>query len=257
MPRIRSEVEKSRAELLDLGLRNTLLNFRKLKTKGIEIVDELPGEVFRLLVGQERPMSFLPAPEELAEGTARRVPGDLLVEWLEAHEIPEEENGGDAPAERHQDTRLQTPYTAARLERLLLNTHYTARTTIEEQGVNTLYLALGMLRWFESAASEEERAAPLILVPVALDRTSARSRFRIRYTGEELGDNLSLQAKLRIELRIELPGCRPRRIWSRNGHPRCGQLPGPGDPRRRGRPQPGHPGAAGHRQEPDPQQPDR
>lgn len=45
MSRILSELEKSRAELLDLGLRNTLLNFRKLKTRGVEVVDELPGEV--------------------------------------------------------------------------------------------------------------------------------------------------------------------------------------------------------------------
>jgi very-short-patch-repair endonuclease len=209
MSRIRSELEKSRAELLDLGLRNTLLNFRKLKTRGVEVVDELPGEVFRLLVRQERTMSFLAAPEELVEGEQRRVPGDLLIQWLEAHQIPVGGDGDDGPAERHRDTKLQTPYTGARLERLLLNTHYTARTAIEEQGVNTLYLALGMLRWFESAASEEERSAPLLLVPVSLDRTSARSRFRLRYTGEELGANLSLQAKLRAEFRIELPALPP------------------------------------------------
>lgn len=209
MSRIRSELEKSRAELLDLGLRNTLLNFRRLKTKGVEVLDELPGEVFRLLVRQERTLSFLAAPEELVEGEQRRVREDLLIEWLEAHQVPDEGDGGDGPAERHQDTKLQTPYTGARLERLLLNTYYTARSTIEEQGVNTLYLALGMLRWFESAASEEERSAPLILVPVSLDRASARSRFRIRYTGEELGDNLSLQAKLRAEFRVELPALPP------------------------------------------------
>jgi len=203
MSRIHIELERSRADLLDLSLRNTLLNFRKLKTKGIEVVDELPSEVFRLLVGEGRIMSFLAAPEELVQGEERRVRHDLLTEWLEEHEIAEDD--GDGPAERHQDNKLQTPYTAARLERLLLNTYYTARSTIEEQGVNTLYLALGMLQWFESTSSEEKRLAPLILVPVSLDRTSARSKFRLNYSGEELGENLSLQKKLQAEFRIELP----------------------------------------------------
>jgi hypothetical protein len=205
MSRIRRELEKSRADLLDLGLRNTLLNHRKLKSKGVEVLDEVPGEVFRLLVEQERPMSFLPVPEELVREEDRRVSGDLLTEWLERHDGREGADEEPGPAERHQDTKLQTPYPAARLERVLLNTYYTARSTIEEQGVNTLYLALGMLRWSESATSEEERSAPLILVPVSLDRSSARAKFRIRYTGEELGDNLSLQAKLHTEFRIELP----------------------------------------------------
>ena len=62
-----------------------------------------------------------------------------------------------------------------------------------------------MLRWFEASSSDRERAAPLVLVPVTLDRTSARARFRLRYTGDDLGDNLSLQAKLKAEFRIDLP----------------------------------------------------
>ena len=40
-------LEASRKELLDLGLRNPLLNYRPYKARGIEVVDELPAEVFR------------------------------------------------------------------------------------------------------------------------------------------------------------------------------------------------------------------
>ena len=56
-----SKLESARKELLDLGLRNPLLNYRLLKARGIEIVDELPGDVYRILVEQGRKMSFLPA----------------------------------------------------------------------------------------------------------------------------------------------------------------------------------------------------
>ena len=43
-------LEIARRDLLDLGLRNTLLNYRPLRSKGAEVIDEKPPEVFRLLV---------------------------------------------------------------------------------------------------------------------------------------------------------------------------------------------------------------
>ena len=53
--------------------------------------------------------------------------------------------------------------------------------------MTTLYLALGMLEWYESEASEKPRRAPLILIPVELSRTSVRASFRIQYTEEDIG----------------------------------------------------------------------
>ncbi|PZO97320.1 MAG: hypothetical protein DI615_05505, partial [Gardnerella vaginalis] len=44
-----------------------------------------------------------------------------------------------------------------KLQQRLLKTFYTARTIIEEQGVNTLFLAVGMLQWYESESSAELR----------------------------------------------------------------------------------------------------
>ena len=50
---IAERLEVSRRELLDLGMRNPLLNYRLLRARGLEVVDEIPAQVFRLLV-QER-----------------------------------------------------------------------------------------------------------------------------------------------------------------------------------------------------------
>ena len=61
--RISSVIEASRKELLDLGLRNPLLNYRPSRARGLGIVDELPTEVFRILVRERKSMSFKPAPE--------------------------------------------------------------------------------------------------------------------------------------------------------------------------------------------------
>ena len=71
----------------------------------------------------------------------------------------------DEAAARHTDNKLRTALPRAALSLRLRETFRQARLSIEEQGVNILYLALGMLRWYESESSGTERRAPLILIP--------------------------------------------------------------------------------------------
>ena len=132
------------------------------------MVDELPAEVFRILVRERKAMSFKAAPEGPGGEAAEE---GLLVQ-------PGDEDGGERPAVRHVDLQLQTSLTSARLQSRLIKTERDARTFVEEQGVNILYLALGMLRWFELESSQESRVAPLVLVPVTLERSNVRERFR-------------------------------------------------------------------------------
>ena len=189
MNAIQTELDAARKELLDLGLRNPLINYRLSRARGVEIVDESPPDVYRILVQEGKAMSFLPKPEPEEDD-------DLQL--FEDDEVETD------PA-RHTDSKLQTDYSPTEFRRRLLNTYYTARTAIEEQGVNTLYLALGMLQWYESESSDRPRHAPLILIPVEIYRASVRAHFRIDYTEEDIGTNLSLQEKLKSEFDIELP----------------------------------------------------
>jgi hypothetical protein len=50
----------ARRDLLDLGLRNTLLNYRPLRAKGADVINETPREVFQLRVREEKHLTFLP-----------------------------------------------------------------------------------------------------------------------------------------------------------------------------------------------------
>ena len=189
------KIEASRKELLDLGLRNPLLNYRKLKSRGVETVDEVPSAVFDILVRQERTMSFLPRPDD-----------------DEDCEIGQSATNDDSPGasdSRRTDRRLQTDEPSNVLQARLLKTYYTANTAIQEQGVNTLFVALGMVEWYESDSSDVVRRAPLVLVPVEITRTSARGRFNVVYTGEELGANLSFIEKARVDFRLNIPGLPP------------------------------------------------
>ena len=198
---IARQLTQSRKELLDLTLRNSLLNFRPSRTRGMKIIDEVPREVFRILVRDRRAMSFWPA----GAAEAAPVPDDhqeipaTLLSLMAADDEP------DQPADRHTDNRLQTPYERTQLDLRLRNTFRFAHTSLEEQGVNILYLALGMLHWYESDSSQDPRWAPLILVPAALSRTDARTRFKIVFADEEIDANLSLEEKLKQDFDIRLP----------------------------------------------------
>jgi len=183
---ILTRLESSRKELLDLGLRNPLLNYKLPVGKGLHIVEEQSAAIYDILVRENKTMSFLGRPE--------KKPAEEVVEYNEP-----------VSKEAYNDTRLQTNENQVTLHAKLLNTYYAARMSIEEQGVNILYISLGMLQWYEEAGSEEPRLAPLIMIPVALDRSSARERFRLKYSLEEVGANISLQAKMKADFNIHIP----------------------------------------------------
>ncbi|WP_210521624.1 DUF3320 domain-containing protein [Hymenobacter terricola] len=203
-----ARLEASRQELLDLGMRNPLLNFRLSKAQGVAVVQEEAAPAYDVLVRQGKTMYFQAAPEPKKKGAA--APGSELFISVES---TENETSVLAPAvltaaERQAlltDNKLQTAEPLAKLESRLLNTYYTARTSLEEQGVNILYLALGMLTWYEAESSDEARQAPLVLVPVLLERGTAAERFKLRHTGAEVEGNLSLQAKLKANFGVMLP----------------------------------------------------
>jgi very-short-patch-repair endonuclease len=214
-------IEQTRRELLDLSARNRLINTPRGKVQGrkIEVVDERSDEVFRLLVRERKAMSFLPgAEEEKEEEDKSESKGENGAEdRADAPEAlhlaqPDEANGSNGNGDgdgvldpRHTDLRLQTRLTSERLQARLLDLYYDAQTFEQEQGVSTLYLALGFLKWYESDSSDKERHAPLLLVPVDLERASAASRFHLRYREADVTTNLSLQAKLKDEFGIDLP----------------------------------------------------
>lgn len=196
---LRDRLLSERKALLDLGTRNRLIHIplRTRNIRAIQVVDELSTQVFSTL-SEGKGFTFLPGR------------GSASTEVSEADEEPVElmfgQPGDEEPDEsRHTDTRLQTRLTSEGLQKRLFDIWYDSRTLEEEQGVNILFLAFGLLKWFEDDKSDVERYAPLVLLPVRLDRSSAAERFTLKSRNEPPSANLSLQAKMNGEfgLRFE------------------------------------------------------
>ena len=167
---IAERIEVSRTELLDLSLRNPLVNYRLLRAKGVEASDGDSAKVFRDLVRDNKLVRFT-----------------------------------DAESKSTAANNIATAETPEQLDRRLLKTYYDANTLIQEQGVNTLFVALGMVHWYESDSSDIERKAPLILVPVQLERADVNSKFGMRYSGEDLDANIAFIQKVQQDFGIKMP----------------------------------------------------
>jgi len=186
-----TKLESSRKELLDLGLRNSLLNYRVSKRRSVDIIEESSAELFRLLVHESKVMSFLPAPKDSDD-------------QQESLPISPKYNG-KKNSNPLTDLWLQTEYTEKDLHKRLLSIFHHSRNYIQERGFNILYIALGMLHWYEDDNSDILRKAPLVLIPVEINRTSATEKFKVKYDGAEIDENLSLDAKLKNDFGIKYP----------------------------------------------------
>jgi hypothetical protein len=212
-------LERMRKRLLDLTLRNRLLNFRYTKKSSLRVVDELPDKLFaRLVDGKE--MLFRPVPiprktwsDDNRQGSTRSE-RPAVKDYAEklglatSFDLPLD-NGAQAAA-HHTDKEIRTLHYPEELEGILRSLNASARLAIEESGTNMLFLVFGYLEWFESPDSTDAHLAPLILLPVTLTREDADPQTRtfsyaIRYSGEEIVGNVSLQEKLRQDFGLALP----------------------------------------------------
>lgn len=192
-----------REKLLDLTMRNQLLNFRP-RTRVIKVVDEISTEVYEILVLKEKSMEFKAKKEKL--NLDKEFQEKELVELSEKEsdilwELP---SPSKEVADKHQDRYLQTNLNSKDLQKRLFRIHQQAKTVLDEQGYNVLYLALGMLEWCESKNAIAPRLAPLILIPVELRRTKVKRAFKLEWTNDDIITNISLKAKLE-EQGVEIP----------------------------------------------------
>lgn len=195
-PAGRIELWKSR--LLDLSLRNRLLNIRETKAT-IRILSE-PGRLEDELAS-ERPLSLRPRPHLMSEADPR----DSAV-----YKVAQR---ADALAEHLQDElkkgRLHTQLDEAEHSRRLTELYRSARNALEENGTNTLYAAVGILEWRETEHGDRSHRAPLLLIPVELKRKSVLEGFTLQRIDEDARLNVTLMEMLRQNFRKEIGGLDP------------------------------------------------
>ncbi len=107
----------------------------------------------------------------------------------------------------HHDSWMQTLLLPDEMEPVLSAIYDQARTSLQETGVNTLYLALGFLEWYEAPASSKPMFAPLLLHAVDLERriVGGKYRYSVGSVDEDTQINITLSERLHKDFHRRLP----------------------------------------------------
>lgn len=184
-------IERWQRKLLDLSLANRLLNFKDTKlaipmicpdVSGLE--DQLAdGAVFRLLALKDE---HAVSGRDLAAEEARQIEAGLARDAMARGQVA-------------------VPLTSRDMINRLTELYRKARSDAAEGGTNTLFLAVGFLRWKRTDSDPRHYRAPLLLLPVKLERRSAQSEFRLSQLEDEVRINATLLEFLKRDFELRMP----------------------------------------------------
>ncbi len=185
-------------KLLDLSLRNTLLNFRVTKS-GVQLMAEDPAHLEDAL-NQGENFAVFPLPTDAAF-TPNADKMYMVTDFAEELKT--------IAASEFKSKRIRTFLEEEELAKTMKYLARQAKLSVEENGSNTLYLALGFLKWYESDVSQKARYAPLVLVPVDISKKLQDKSYHIRIRDEEPQVNITLLEFLRQDFGMDIGGLDP------------------------------------------------
>lgn len=179
-------------KLLDFSLRNNLINCR-LGRRVIPFVsfgiDKLEDAVF-----EGNDFNVIPYPKKQIEPTET----GMYDSRLQASDLEEM-----ARSEARDNCRLISYHSQAELDTAMKFIYRASRNSLEENGANTLFLVLGMLKWYENEKSVVPRFAPILLMPVNILR-KAGNNYIIRTREEDIIINITMLELLKQQFKVNL-----------------------------------------------------
>ncbi|WP_249755637.1 DUF4011 domain-containing protein [Microvenator marinus] len=174
----RARIDRWKSKLLDLTLRNRLINHRDSKS-----VLPVLGSAMALMEDELQ-----------SRGKLELVPRQDLhaVEDLNEHTQAMAKQG-----------RLVVDLSKSDFEKRCVEIYRSNAAMIQDGGVSALFLAIGFVRWFESETSELSRLAPILLVPLVMERTKVGGPYRIARSDDDVIWNASIFQKLEAEFGIK------------------------------------------------------
>lgn len=206
-----SALEQLRLKLLDLTGRNRLINFKHTAGKSLQFVEGHPAAIYQKLVeaNNKANISVLGLPEPARRDWVERN-GRLQRpeprDWAKSVGVSTgyDISGAGEESDESNVRALMYPDDLAKHCRKI---EREATLAIEETGANMLFLVLGFLEFPDQRDSDKTFTAPLISVPVSLQKKEVAGiqQFSLQYTGDDISENLSLREKLRNDFGLVLP----------------------------------------------------
>lgn len=186
-------VERWQRKLLDLSLRNRLLNFKSSKQSVPFLCPNVHQLEDRLASGSKLRIISLTEHNPIGER-------DATLHFQKTRKDVDVEFALSALSRGELTAKLDPHELSGRLTEL----YRKAKNDLAEGGTNTLYLAVGFLRWKRKQDDPNFYYAPLLLVPVKLIRKSAVSPFQLAHHEDEVRFNATLIQMLKKDFDQDL-----------------------------------------------------
>lgn len=188
------KLELWQRKLLDLTTRNRLLHLPE-SAKALRLVCPDPARLEDVLADGQS-IRIAPMPPLAVAGRDARIYGQRTHEDLQK----------DVATQALEKREVLCELDKLKLEAALVDLYRKARTDLEEGGSNTLFLAIGFLHWKKAESDPRVYNAPLILLPVKLERKSVVSGVKMSRLDDETRFNLTLLELLRQDFKLEIHG---------------------------------------------------
>lgn len=217
-------------KLLDLSLHNMLINLPD-KSSSIEPIMSVHVDELENALSDGEEFSINPVPDRMCfEVTVDAIEGkkkkQIKLPWCIAamlnsggpYEMTDwvaQLGEGKAPVDftdwlkkEAKSHRLYSFLPEKELEKNLTKIYRAAKSSQQENGVSSLYMSIGVLRWLDEEKNETHHA-PLILVPIEIERKSANQGYALHMRDEEPHMNLTVLEMLKENYNIEIAGLDP------------------------------------------------
>lgn len=189
-----TRVDRWLRRLLDLSLRNKLLNFKDNRYS-------IPLQCSELTLGKLE--------DALANQEGFLFKSVDSISLKDVQRDNESQHINQYVDESLSRKLLFSPLDTPLLEKRLIEVYRASRTALEEGGANTLFLAIGFLEWKESERSKRTFKAPLLLIPVQITRETAKTGYRLFIYDDEPRFNSTLLQLLRQDFELDITGLNP------------------------------------------------
>lgn len=174
---VNTKVEEWKKRLLDIGRTNKLINYKELRVGSVTIDTPNYKEIFNTLYTNGKSLEFIKKAE------IDNLEQKCLEEILEEGQVLTKKNDSE-------------------LKKSLDNLRLKAKSSLEEQGVNILYLGIGFLEWIDR--ENKETKSPILLFPVSIIQGNIFENSKLKLSGDEVVLNPALQLKFESEYNIIL-----------------------------------------------------
>ena len=171
------KIDLWRDKLILVSRRNRLLYFKSLKRGNLRLDGIGTNDLLQLLLNEEYTLLIAakPVSDECDDGDSFLVTkGNQATLYIEKDKMKN-----------------------------ILKIASQGKLNFNEQGINTMFLALGFLKWTDSKDSLIENLTPIILLPVQLNKKTGME-IELKYNGDEINKNPALIFKMKNDFGVNL-----------------------------------------------------